>query len=194
MEINSFQQVLGVMPTEDIVEGRFVLLTHHHFDQDFGSEVDLPGVKLPDTHDEATKARFILTWKVDNRATPFVVTAPHQSPDWSERGGWSSTDGEGPIDVEVYLTPPGNQNCLTIPSGVSSLAYTEGTFTVYSGCYIDSADIRIIGANICIADTATDGAAYAGMPKYHAENDANVIAETREYDSTTGALTIRTLR
>jgi hypothetical protein len=194
MEINEFEQVLGVMPTEDIVEGRFVLLTPHTFDQDFGSETDLPGVKLPDTHDEAIKAKFILTWKVDNRPTPFTVTAPHQSPDWSERGGWSSTDGEGPVAVTVYLTPPGNQNCVTIPSGVSALAYTEGVFTVYSGCYIDSSNIRLVGANICIGDTATDGAAHAGKPKYHAENDLNVIAETVGYDSATGALTLRTIR
>jgi hypothetical protein len=190
MEINQFDEVLGVMPTQDITEGRFVLLCAHTFSQDFGSETDLPGVKLPATAEEAKKARYILTWKVDNRATPFTVTAP-SSLVWSERGGWSSTTGEGPISATVYLTPPGNQNCLVIPSGVSSLGYTDGTFTVASGCYIDSADIKVVGANIMIADTVSDGGATnAGKPKYAGNLAVGVIGETREYNSTTGALTI----
>ena len=50
MEINEFNSVLGVMPTEDIVEGRFVLLTSHSFSSDFGSQTDLPGVDFRATN------------------------------------------------------------------------------------------------------------------------------------------------
>ena len=50
MEINEFEDVLGVMPVEDIVEGRFVLFTSHTFSNDFGSDTDLPGVDFRATN------------------------------------------------------------------------------------------------------------------------------------------------
>ena len=42
-----------------------------------------------------------------------------------------------------------------------------------------------------IADADSDGAESAGKPKYTASLAVGVIGETREYDSTTGKLTIR---
>jgi hypothetical protein len=188
MEINEFEDVLGVIPTEDIVEGRFVLLCAQGFTYDFGSLEDLPGVKLPDNIVESCKARFILTWKVDNRPTPIYAVPSYP---FAMRGGWNQAPN-APFSTTVYLTHPGNQNCLTIASGVSSLAYTEGTFTVYSGCYIDSPQIRVVGANVAIANTADDSAPEAGMPKYGGAGPGLAsIAETYRYDSTPGALTIR---
>lgn len=187
MEINEFEKVLGVMPVEDIVEGRFVLFTSHTFSSDFGSDTDLPGVKLPDTAEEATRARYCLTWKVDNRQTP-IYAVPSFS--FAERGGWNQA-ANAPFSTTVYLTHPGNQESLTIASGTTSLAYTDGTFTIPSGQYVYDANIIVTGAAIVIADTATDGASVAGKPKYTATNAVGVIGETRHYDSTTGALTIR---
>lgn len=187
MEINQFEDVLGVMPVEDIVEGRFVLFTSHTFSQDFGSETDLPGVKLPATAEDAKRAIYCLTWKVDNRATP-IYAVPSFS--FAERGGWNQP-ANAPFSTTVYLTHPGNQEGLTIGSGVSSLAYTQGTFTLPSGSYVYSSDIIVPGAAIVIADTATDGAGSAGKPKYAASMAVGVIGETRQYDSTTGRLTIR---
>nr|WP_295383700.1 hypothetical protein [Pseudoxanthomonas sp.] len=188
MEINRFEDVLGVMPTEDIVEGRFVLLTSHSFSQDFGSEADLAGVKLPDTAEEAKRAVYCLTWRVDNRPTPIMQPIPSFA--WAERNGWSQ-DPNAPFSTTVYLTPPGNQEGLTIPSGMSALAYTDGTFTLPSGAYIYSADIIVPGAAIIVADTASDGAGEAGKPKYTASMAAGVIGETERYDAATGRLTIR---
>lgn len=187
MEINEFEDVLGVMPVEDVVEGRFVLFTSHSFSSDFGSDTDLPGVKLPDTAEEAKRARYCLTWKVDNRQTP-IYAVPSFA--FAERGGWNQA-ANAPFSTTVYLTHPGNQESLTIPSGTSALAYTEGTFTIPSGQYVYSADIIVPGAAIIVADTASDSAGDAGKPKYTASAAVGVIGETRRYDSVTGALTIR---
>lgn len=186
MEINLFEKVVGVIPTADIVEGRFVLYTSHSFSNDFGSETDLPGVKLPSTAEEGKRAKFCLTWKVDNRQAP-IFAVP--SMNFAERGGWSNA-ANAPFSTTVYLTQPGNQEGLTIPSGIPSLAYTEGTFTLPSGSYVYSSDITVPGAAIIVADTATDGAGSAGKPKYTASDAVGVIGRTRMYDSSTGRLTI----
>lgn len=180
--------VLGVVATADTVEGRFVLLTSHSFSEDFGSLTDLPGAKVPATAEEAKRAIYCLTWKVDNRATPLLEPMP--SYDFAERGGFGET-GNAPFSATVYLTHPGNQEGLTIPSGASALAYTKGTFTLPSGSYIYSSNIIVPGAALIVADTATDGAGSAGKPKYTATMAAGVIGVTERYDSTTGKLTVR---
>jgi len=189
MEINNFADVFGVIPSEDIVEGRFVLLTSHSFSHDFGSNEDLAGVKLPDTADEAKRCKYILTWAVDNRQPPYYTPQPSLS--WSLRYGGFDQDANVPFDANVRMTYPGYQDSQTIPSGVPSLAYTEGTFTVPSGDYVYSSNIIVPGAAIIIADADSDSAEQAGMPKYSSTVDFGVIGYTERYDSTTGALTIR---
>ncbi len=188
MKINGFEDVKGLMPTEDIVEGRFVLLTPHSFSQDFGSETDLPGAKLPDTADEAKRAVYCLTWKVDNRQVPIMQPIP--SFQFAERGGWSRP-ANAPFTTTVYLTHPGNQEGLTIPSGMSALGYREGEFTLSSGAYVDTAGIRVVGAAIVIANTADDGAGDAGKPKV-AASASGWVGETYRFDSNTLELTIKT--
>jgi len=188
MEINKFDNVIGVIPVEDVIEGRFVLLTSHSWDNDFGSDVDLPGVKLPDTAEEAKRAVYCLTWKVDNRDVPIIQSYP--SYQYAERGGWSR-DANAPFSATVYLTHPGNQEGLTIPSGNQSLAYTDGFFTLPSGSYIYGSDIIVTGAPIIVANAAEDAAGDVGKPKYQSTIDERVIGETYRYDSTTGKLTIR---
>lgn len=188
MEINRFSDVLGVVTTEAITEGRFVLLTSHSESQDFGSLEDLPGVKLPDTAEEAKRAAYCLTFKVDNRPLPLMETVP--SYEFAERGGFAE-DPNAPFSATVYLSYPGNQDGRTIASGVSALAYTDGTFTVPSGSYVYSSDIVVPGAAIIIANTADDGATDAGKPKYTATMAAGVVGVTERYDSATGKLTVR---
>lgn len=188
MEINHFNDVLGVVLTENITEGRFVLLTSHSFSEDFGSLEDLPGVKLPDTAEEAKRAAYVLTWKVDNRPTPILESVPSYA--FAERGGFAET-ANAPFSATVYLTHPGNQEGLVIPSGVSALAYTAGVFTVPSGSYVYSADIIVPGAALIVADTASDDAATAGKLKYTASMAAGVVGVTERYDSATGKLTVR---
>lgn len=47
MEINRFEDVVGVRVTEDIVEGRFVVFTAHNIGGLFMNvDADLPGVKF----------------------------------------------------------------------------------------------------------------------------------------------------
>jgi hypothetical protein len=187
MEINRFEDVLGVVPTADIVEGRFILLCPHTFSYDFNSREDLAGAKVPATAEEATRAKYVITFSPDNGPTPFYEPMPAYT--WAMRGGWSQT-ANAPFAATVYVTHRSNQECLTIPSGLPCLAFTDGTFTIHSGCYIYSAGIITIGSNVVIANTAEDGA-NAGMPKYQAAKDARVIGQVERYDSSTGALTIR---
>jgi hypothetical protein len=190
MELNNFDEVEGVVTTEDIVEGRFVLMCEHTWTNDFGSMADLPGVKLPDTAVEAAKAHYILTWAVDNRKPPLFQ--PNAAFAWAYRdGGFDQTQNTPLTPEKVYLTYPGYTDCETIPSGTASLAFTDGTFTVRYGCYVYDANIIVKGASIGIANDAVDGAAFAGMPKYVAAPVAGFQAETVGFDTTTGDLTIR---
>jgi hypothetical protein len=93
--------------------------------------------------------------------------------------------------VKMWLTHPGNQEGQTIPSGYRALGYTEGTFTLPSGHYVESDEIKVPGAAIIIADTASDSAEDAGKPKYTATFAAGVIGFTEDYQADTGRLTIR---
>lgn len=189
MEINRFEDVIGVVAQADVVEGRFVVMVANALGGLFMNvDSDLPGAKVPATAEEAKRAKFVITFAVDNREAPIV--------DWPQtvfdfRGGWVNAD-QGPLTgVKMWLTHPGNQESQTIPSGYRALAYTEGTFTLPSGQYVDSAEIKVPGAAIVIADTASDGAPSAGKPKYAAAMAVGVIGFTEDYDADNGRLTIR---
>lgn len=189
MEINRFEDVIGVVPQADIVEGRFVVLTANTM----GGLImnvndDLPGAKVPATAEEAKRAKFVITWAVDNRATP-IVDWPQTQFDF--RGGWVNSR-QGPLTgVKMWLTHPGNQESQTIPSGYKALAYTEGTFTIPSGQYIYNVALETPGAAVMVADTATDGAGSAGKPKYTASMAVGVIGFVEDFNTETSALTIR---
>lgn len=188
MEINRFEDVIGVVAQADTVEGRFVVLTTNASEPSKTENVDLPGAKVPATAEEAKRAKFCLTWAVDNRPAP-IVDWPSTSFDF--RGGWVNSTAGPLTGVKMWLTHPGNQESQTIPSGYKALAYTEGTFTIPSGQYIYNASLTVPGAAVMVADTATDTAAEAGKPKYAASMAVGVIGFVQAYDSATGALTIR---
>lgn len=186
MEINHYgDTILGVVPTEDIVEGRMVLLTSHTFSYDYGSREDLPGVKLPDTSTEAARARYILTWAQDDRPTP--IYQPQPSLSFALRYGFDQA-ANAPFAATVFLTHPGQQEGVTIPSGTPAAAFGEGLYTVPSGSYVYSAELLVPGNPLAVADTATDGASEAGKLKYSASNP---VGEVYEFDTTTGKLTFR---
>jgi hypothetical protein len=189
MELRDFNKVRGVFTTEAIVEGRFVLLTPNAETYDFGSRADLPGVKVPTTAAEATRARFCLAFSPDNRKTP--IYQPMPSMDWALRaGGWDQS-ANVPFSATVYLTHPENQEGRTVPSGSLALAFSDCVITLPSGAYVENANIKIKGNLVSIANTAEDGAGEAGKPKYEASYDADqVIGEVYDYDSATGRLTI----
>lgn len=185
MEINDLDRAVGCVTTEDIVEGRFVLFVDHSWSHDFGSREDLVGVKLPDTADEAAKAKYILTWPVSNEQTPLYVPTPTIA--WSLRqGGWDKA-ANTPFDAKVFLTYPGYTDGETIPSGSLAVAHTDGIYTLPLGAYVADANIIVPGAAIVVS---TDGAD-AGKPTYTAAEAVGVIGHTERYDSVTGALTVR---
>lgn len=189
MEIRGFnKEIVGVITTADVVEGRLGLLTTHTFSHDFGSREDLAGFKVPATAEEAKRARYIITWAVDNREYPAFLPIP--SVEWAERGGWSKAQTH-PFSATIYLTNPGNKEGLTISSGTPALAFGKGVYTVPSGCYIDHNDIIKVGSAVVVANTADDSTD-AGKLKYAETYDADTcIGKVREYDSTTGRLTIQ---
>jgi hypothetical protein len=184
MEINDFESVKGVRLLADTVEGRFVIFTSHNLGGAIMNvDADLPGARVPTTAEEATRAKYCVTFAVDNRPTP-IVDWPQTEYDF--RGGVVNSQ-QGPLTgVKMWLTHPGNQESQTIPSGYKALAFSEGTFTIPSGQYVYSADLQTPGAAIVIEYSGVD----AGKPKYTATNAVGVIGFVRHYDATTGALTI----
>jgi len=186
MEINKFEDVVGLIPTENIVEGRFVLMTPHTFSSDFGSKTDVPGCKLPTSAAEAAAAKFCLTWTPDNQPVPFYETLPTLDNTFATRGGWSK-GANLPLSATVYMTHHSSgPESQTIPSGVASLGYTHGTFTIPSGAYVYSANIIVPGANLVVNYTGSKG-----MLEYQAGYDIQVIGVTEAYDADTAKLTVR---
>jgi len=188
MEINDFEEVRGVVPQENVVEGRMVCLVANVHSRNYGDLTDLPGAKLPDTRAEAATARFVLMFEQDNRSLPLYV--PQPSFDWAMRYGWEQP-ANAPFATTVYLTKPGQQEGVTIPSGQPSAAYTKGIFTVPSGEYVYSANLEIPGTQLEVANDADDSAADSGKLKELSAGTA--IAQVWEYESTTGKLTFRIL-
>jgi hypothetical protein len=189
MEINKLgEQIFGVVPQANVVEGLFGLLITNAWSFDWGSGADVNGWKVPATAEEANRARWIITWPVDERPTPIYSSLPSRT--WGTRGGFGQAT-QTPFAATVYLTHPGNQESLTIPSGYPSLAFNEGVFTVPAACYISSVGIKVMGSNVVVANTAEDGAD-AGKLKYQAAYDSRVIGTVRYFDTATNKLTVVT--
>jgi len=195
MEINKYTDIIGVVVTEDIVEGRMVLLTNAATTvgtgPDFGSQVDLMGVKLPATSAEALKAKYVVTWPVNNAQVTDQIKMLVPMPAYSfslRKGGWDQA-GNVPFAATIYLTYPGNQESVTIPSGYLALAYDRGVFTAPSGQFVYSANL-VPGAPLEVLNTNDDTAAEAGKLAYNA---SGAIAVVERYDSSKNSLTFRTL-
>lgn len=187
-EIKHYGDTLfGVVAQEDIVEGRMVLLTSNVFSRNFGSQTDLPGVKLPDTSAEAAKAFYCVLFEQDNRSLPLYQPHPTFG-SWTLRQGWEQ-NANAPFDAKVFITKPGQQEGNTIPSGSGCVAFgDEAIMSVPSGAYIHSADLETPGATLVVANTADDSAADAGKLKY---GTTNPVAKVHEYNSTTKRLVFR---
>jgi hypothetical protein len=195
MEIRKYTDIVGVVVTEDIVEGRMVLLTTNTpGGYDFGSRTDLPGVKLPDTEAEANDAKFCVTWTVNNATStgPVKLFVPQPSFDYAlRRGGWDQS-ANVPFSATVHLTWPGNRDSVAIPSGFQALAFDRGVFRVPSGQFIYSAALQTPGAKLSVANAGDDTAAEAGKLQEQSGVET-VIAVVEQYNSTDGSLTFRTL-
>lgn len=185
MEIN---RVLGnIIPgvaVEDMVEGVMVCLTTHAWDKDFGSLVDLPGLKRPTTAEEAKRAKFVLSFAEDNRVPPIYSTMPSFA--WALRQGWDKA-ANTPFAATVYLTQPNHMVGQTIYSGTACLAYGNGTYTVKSGMYVSNVGI-VPGALLSVVYSGAD----KGKLQYQATMDDSVVALVEGF-STTGELTFTSL-
>lgn len=190
MEIRKNTDIIGVYATEDIREGLMVLLTAHPGvgDDLTGRLTDRPGVKLPDTPQEAAEARFVITWPANNVKPP-IVSWPHYS--YALRQAFDQA-GNMPAQLNVYLTWPGNQECVVIPSGSQALAFDAGVFTVPSGMYVYDATMQTPGTKLRACDTSTDGAALAGM--LAVVGGGTCVAIVEDFDTDTLDLTFRTYR
>lgn len=193
MEINKVQDVTGVKTTEDIVEGRMVLYTLNPGTPGdiTGRLADVPGVKLPDTLLEAHRARYCITWQNDNRTPPLIAWPGYN---WTLRHGFDQAANTPIVGVPIYMTYPGYQESLTIPSGLLAicLAGDATVLTVPSGQYVYSAPIQVPGCRLHVCDTASDGALLAGQLAVLASGRSE-IAETERFNATTFALTFRLL-
>src|SRR3972149_4864474 len=123
MEINDFGNVvIGAVVTEDIVEGRFGLLTSHSWSRDYGSQTDLPGVKLPANSTDAAKARYLVAFEQDNRSLP--IYQPNPSFSNALRYGFDQASN-APFSAQVFLAHPNVQDgSLTIPGATLTVANT----------------------------------------------------------------------
>jgi hypothetical protein len=189
LEINKIgKEIIGVVPTADVVEGRFGLLVTHTWSADFGSKEDLPGWKVPATAEEAKRARFCITWAVDNR--PFPLFQPVPAVAWSLRSGAWDQAQTHPFSATMYLSDPAHKNDMTIPSGVPSLAFARGTYTFTTSDYIANASL-VAGAMVIVANTNED-TTDAGKLKYQSTYDDRVVGVVRERDATTDYITVDT--
>ena len=178
---------MGVVATEDIVEGRMVFITTHSVDYDFGSRTDLPGVQLPDNSTDSAISKYVSAFQVNNRSIPIYVPVPTFS--YALRQGFDQAENV-PFSTTVHLTAPGNKEGQTIPSGEVCLAFGGGVFTVPSGAFIYHASLGA-GAHLIVANTDDDSAGEAGMLKY---SSTAGIAIVERYDATNSRLTFRTLQ
>ena len=195
MEINKFTDIVGVVVNNDIVEGRMVKLTSHSENYNFGSKVDLPGVKVPADATEAQSCKYIVTWPVSKAnaegAIKMFITQPSFA--WAlRRGGWDQA-ANVPFNADVHLTYPGNRDGVTIPSGYQALAFDRGVFTVPSGSFEYSVALETPGAPLEVLNTADDGADKAGKLAYNSGASAATVAVVEHFDSDNAKLTFRTL-
>lgn len=189
MEINRIGgDVIGVQVKADIVEGRMVYLSGSGATYDFGSRTDLPGALTPATAENAKRSRFIVTWAQDNRALPLYGTYPSLAIN-SMRGGWDQATNLPMTSQTIYTTYPGNQDGVTIPSGTLALAFGKGTYTIPSGAYVASADIRVVGAPVTVAYDAGN----EGKLKYASAWDDSIVGTVEYYELASDKITV-TLR
>jgi len=186
MRLRDINFSMGAVATEDIIEGRMVLLTPQSEDYGYGSRQDLPGVKLPDTANEALEAVYLAAFTVTQQEPPIYDSIPETT--GSERGGWSAGSNV-PFNADIYMTAPSMLQGRTISSGNLVALHAGGVYTVTSGNFVADTNL-VAGARVAVADTATDGESNAGKLKY-VSTAGGGIGTVIEYDSTNVELTFR---
>lgn len=189
MEINKFTDIRGVIANVDIPEGRMCLIAANAFTDghNFGSRLDLPGVKLPTTATEGGLAKLVVTWRVPDQTLPMYL--PEPSVPWSLRRGFDRVTNLPLTGTTVHLTWPGQKHGITIPSGQICLAFGGGVFTFPSGSYVGTSSIQVPGATVSVVSTA-GVAGDAGKPYY---STSGIVGYVERFDSSNADLEIRTL-
>ena len=187
MEINKYLDIVGVVTMDAYVEGRFGVFDAHGLTQDFGSWADLPGFRVPVSAEEATRAAHVLTWAVDNRQYPLFQPVPSMT--WALRQGFDRTQSLPITTASIYLTPPGNQEEVTIPSGMPALAFGMGTYTMPSGSWVHTAAMQTPGCLVQVCNYAED-TTDAGKIKSLTTNSYRRVGLVRYYNPANDRLTI----
>jgi hypothetical protein len=194
MEIRKYTDIVGGVATTAIPEGRMCIMTSNlSHSKDFGSETDLPGFRMPQTAAEATKAKFVVTWPVNNSNFEGAIKMFVSVPSFSyalRAGGWDQA-ANVPFTGTAYLTYPGNQDGVTIPSGFQVLAFDRGVFRVPSGSYVYNAAMLVPGCALEALNVADDGASEAGKLNYDSGGTATVAVVEQLHSNFD--LTFRTL-
>ena len=194
-EIRKFSDIIGVLTTQAMVEGRCVFLTTAPtYAGVWGLHADLVGVKLPMNTTQAAEAKYVLGWAMDNRPTPIMYPMPaynyivrnlgfesgQRSPD--------SLQGTPLTERTIYLTTPSVTEGLTIPSGEKALAYAGGVYTFPSGHFVYNVALQTPGTRVTVQHAA---GADRGKPMYSATGIFGVV---EQWDASVFAVTIRTLQ
>jgi hypothetical protein len=185
MEIRKYFDIGGAVTAQAIVEGRMGLKVANSLTHDFGSWSHLPGVRVPATSAEATRARYLVAFPVTNAKPPIYQSYPSFS--YALRQGFDQTENV-PFDATIYHTPPNLKEGQTIPSGSLALLFGPGVYSVPSGAFVYSSDVETPGVFLTVANVADDGATDAGKLKYSATETA---LQVEEYESSSGKLTFR---
>jgi hypothetical protein len=167
----------GAIAQSDMVEGRCVLMTTNNWSADFGSRTDVPGVKLPSTDAEGLLARYIVSFTPpDRRIDPGnLYFIPQPSLNFALRGGFDQASNLPMTSTTVRDIWMGEQENVTIPSGMNVLLYGDGAVvTLPSGQYIYNANLHTPGSHLEVLG------ANAGKLSYSA---TGTIAEVLEYTS-----------
>lgn len=196
MELNQYSQGAqpnGAVAQENIVEGRFVLMTTNYWSHDFGSRTDLPGVKLPDNDTEAQRARYCITFTVpdSNKVNGFYISPESSySMPYALRGGFDRTANVPMSSMTLRPTWPGNQESQTIPSGSMVLLWgPDAVLTIPSGQYVYNFNLHVPGSRLEVLNSGDD-TTDEGKLSYAS---GGTIAEVVEFNNTTSALTVRLL-
>jgi len=165
--------VLGAVATQNIPEGRFVVLGAS------GVHRDLPGAAIASTG--TTKNVFVAFASVDRlpRPTPvgmFMYDDTTMAADIDPRNATEKFYTHN-YENAMFIGPSAMPQ-PTLLSGWKITAHRGGAYQLYSGGYVDSANIKIVGSQIKVGAS--------GMAEYTSSTDG--VGFVREYRD--GVLTI----
>ncbi len=134
-KLSQLENALPGVATEEIQEGRVVVLAEHGTTYDFGARKDLPGFKLPDnTNELAAGGVFVAGQKMLQPDYQMPLYQPYPEIDWSLRMGFDKPDNT-PFNTQVHLVPPSVAGGVPIPSGALMLGY-QGAFTLHQDLFV----------------------------------------------------------